>query len=255
MWILIWVVLSLFVLGITAWSYVILREQKKAWQAFAKKHGMEYKPGSFMGPPAMSGRVGEYFVSFFTGRQQTADARGSRYMTVIEIDMKCGLPTAAAIGTKDTRAFIDTLRLDHVYSPDAPADAWSPDYPARTRDIARLNAYLTPARLAALHGLFTMKNVLVLFFFDERDCLLRMETVDPLRDEKKMDKIVARILGEVAKLMPTEAERKAAEQEQRERAGLYPQPAPPQAAQAEETKAKPPREPVLLPVQDDKRPK
>lgn len=256
MWFFIWAVLSAVVLGATLWSYLVLRQQKKAWQAFAKRHSLDYKPGTLMGAPFMAGKIGAHNIAFFTGLQQTNDARGQRFLTVIELDLRVGLPTAAAMGTKDAAGFINALRLDHDFRPEEGDENWRPDYVARTRDVHKLKAYLTPERKAALHNLFSMNNVVILYFFDEQDCILRLETPDPLRDDRKMEKIVNRILGNVARLVPTDAEKAEAEQE---RARQYhaareepPAPAAAPEAPAAASTGKKKREPYLEPRADKK---
>lgn len=259
MWILLWVALSAFLLGITGWTYMILREQKRAWAAFATAHKLKYDPGKFMSSPTMTGMIGRYSVSFFPGQQPTADSRSQRLVTVVEIDLKCGLPTAAAIGSPDTASFVHALALDFTYEPEAPEGGWSKSYPVRTRDIQKLKAYLTPARVQALHSLFSMKNVAALFFCDEYDTVLRLETADPLRDEKKTEKIINRILVDVEKLMPTDEEQQLTVREREERAAINAeQEAARQAALREaERQAREKDEAALknAPLQEEKAPK
>lgn len=220
MWILIWLFFSAFILGVTGWSLLVLYQQKKAWKAFATARKLSYEPGTLVGPPSLRGLIDGQVVALFTGQQQTNDARGQRLVTVIEVDMKCALPTGAAIGTPETALFIAGLRLDYEYKPDLPADLWSPDYAVRTRDVRLLQDYLTPERATALRNIFGMKNSVALLFFDEYDCLLRMETPDPLRDSARIEKIVMRILSETKKLAATDAEKKLAEQKRSEREAL-----------------------------------
>jgi hypothetical protein len=268
MWILIWVVLSTFVLAISAWTFLILREQKKAWEAYAKKYSLEYDKGKMMGPPFMRGVVNGRAVVFFIGQQQTNDARGVRMVTIMEINMHCGLPTAAAIGTKETEGFLSGLQMEHAYTPENAQGHWDPEYIVRTRDPKKLQDYLTPARLEAVHAILSMKNAVALWIFDERDSVIRIETNDPLRDAAKIDKIITRIMGDIDKLMPTEAEQKLAAEERerriREEAAKQtaappapppvaaPPPEPEQPAPAVPPSAAPPRRRRPPPLKDKK---
>jgi hypothetical protein len=217
MWIAIWVLLSTFVLVVAGWSYMILRQQKQAWAAFAKRHGLTFKKGTFFGPPLMEGQMGSHYVSFFIGRQDTSDTRSHRYVTVIEINLRVGLPTSAAIGTKETTGVVNILPLEFNVPPPEGATLWDKEWPARARDPGKFYAYMTPARVEALKSVFATKGVIALFFFDELDTLLRIETSDPLRDDKKLEKAMTRILGEASKLLPTDEERAQAEEERRVR--------------------------------------
>lgn len=263
MWIAIWFVLSAVVLGITAWSYLILFQQKKAWATFAARHKMEFSRGRLFGAPSMRGVVGNHFVSFFIGRQDMDDARSFRYVTVIEINLRAGLPTSAAIGTPDTKAVVGILPLEYDVPPPEPAGLWDKEWPARARDPGKFYAYMTPARVEALRNVFTTKGIIALFFFDEVDTLLRLETSDPLRDEQRLERAMARILGEADKLMPTPEERKLAEEERRARGTTNVKPVetagPTPATPAQPAKAPQFKAPLKpLPedkAQDGKRPK
>ena len=257
MWIALWFLLSAFVLGVAGWSYMILRQQKRAWAAFAKRHNLTFKRGTIFGPPLMEGVMGNYYVSFFIGRQDTNDARSHRYVTVIEINLRVGLPTSAAIGTKETTGVVNILPLEFNVPPPEGATLWDKDWPARARDPGKFYAYMTPARVEALKNVFTTKGVMALFFFDELDTLLRIETSDPLRDDKKLDKAMARILGEAEKFLPTPEERAQTEEERRIR-GTTPKPAPAAVPTPASTPA-PQKQEFSAPLkplpQDDKRPK
>lgn len=261
MWIAVWVLLSSFVLAVAGWSYVILRQQKQAWAAFAKRHNMTFRKGTFFGPPLMEGQMGNHYVSFFIGRQDMNDSRSHRYVTVIEINLRTGLPTSAAIGTKETAGVVNILPLEFNVPPPEGAGAWNKEWPARARDPDKFYNYMTPARVEALSNVFNTKGIMALFFFDELDTLLRLETSDPLRDDKKLEKAMARILGEAEKLLPTPeerewaaAERRARGTEKREVASTATGPTPATVPTPQKTEFNAPLKP-LPDDQDGKRPK
>jgi len=199
-WLIIWVLLSFFLLGVFGWSMVILYQQKKAWAVFGKKHGMEYQAGKMTGPPALAGKLGGYTVSLFTDAQRTNDVRGQRFVTVMEIEMGAGMPTAGAVATKEYAAFISTLDLNETWSPDD--KDWPVSHVIKTRNAGRLAAYLTPERLKILKALFAKKNSISLLFFDENQSVLRVETSDPLRNPAHMEKITSQLIGLADKLKP-----------------------------------------------------
>lgn len=204
MWIILWVVLSVFVLGVFAWSQRILVQQKRAWAAFAKKNGFLYEPGKFMAAPAMAGKTGPYVVAFYTDAQQTGDARGQRLVSVLEIELGRGIPGAGAIGTKEMAGFIGGLKFKESFEPDFPD--WKKEWVLRAREAAAVNAYLTKERLDALRDLFSMKAA-SMFFFDELASLIRIETVDPLKDPERLEKILKRLVPIADRLAPSESEK------------------------------------------------
>lgn len=247
MWIFLWVVLSIFVMGVFFWSMIILQQQKRSWFAFAKKSGLNYQAGAFTDPPVVSGMVNGYKVTFFTDSLRTQDVRGRRFVTTIEVEMGDGMPTVAAIATQDYAEFLAPLRLPLSWQP--PGEEWQKNYIIKTRSTDRLVRYLTAERLKVLSGLFTMKNSATLFFFDEQASILRIETPDPLRDSEKMERIAKRVFSAVDVLLLTPEERRQIFEEWKAaQAGIGPMspagpPAPPVQAEQAATIPPPPTPP------------
>jgi hypothetical protein len=204
----IWLLLSAFIIGVSVWSTQILFQQKRTWSAYAKKHSYDYKPGKMMESPSIAATVDNMRLSLYTDVQRTNDARGERYVTVIEIIMGPGMPTGGALATPELRPFVDSLSFGEIYSPDN-FPGWKSAYIVKTRDSKKLKAYLTAARLEVLNALFSMKNSMSLFFFDEEECVLRIETSDPLRRPEHLEKIVRRITESAKKLKIADAEKEA----------------------------------------------
>lgn len=207
-WLILWILLAGFVLGVFVWQLLILREQKQAWEKYSKRHKLEYEAGSFYGAPTIHGEMDNKKLSIYTDSQQTEDMRGQRFITAIEIELGSGMPTGGALGTAGMKNFIETLVFDQTYKPDH--KEWKEDYVLRTRDAHKMKRYLTGERLEALMSLFSMKSVSVLYFFDELEAVLRIETTDPLRDADRMEKIIRRILDLTATLSLSEEEASAA---------------------------------------------
>lgn len=200
MLIFIWIIISLFLLGISGWTVVILRQQKRSWSAFAARHGLEYQKGGFMESPIVRGTLGGFSISLFCDAQQTDDVRGRRYVSVIEIETGSGMPTGAAMGTQEMRAFIETLAFPDIVAFEH--EKWLATYVVKTRDAPALKAFMTKERMDALTDVMRMTNVAVLFFFDELAGILHLETVDPLRDPERLDRIMKRLIAAITILVP-----------------------------------------------------
>ncbi len=241
MWIFLWVVLSMFVMGVFFWSMFILQQQKRAWFAFAKKSGLKYEAGAYTDPPVVSGMVKGYKITFFTDSLRTQDVRGRRFVTTIEIEMGDGMPTVAALATQDYAEFLSPLRLPLSWQP--PGEEWQKNYIIKTRSIDRLTRYLTKARLKVLSDLFAMKNAATLYFFDEQTCILRIETPDPLRDPDRMERIAKRIYSAVDTLLLTPEERRQIFEEWKLSQAASEPTAPPPASAAPQTSVVPPPSP------------
>ncbi len=205
MWILIWLIITIFILSVSLWSFLILRQQKMAWKKFAVKHKFTYAAGKMMDSPYMTGRFDGYTMNFYTDTQGTEDMRGFRYVTVVELELGAGIPVKGVVGTEKTKEFVNSLTLtkDVIFE----HDKWSADYIARTQNKKKFKAYFTKKRLDTLMGLLGMKGTTVMFFFDEIDAVLRIETSDPLRDAEKTERIMSRLVRDIKVLSPTSAEK------------------------------------------------
>lgn len=206
MWLAIWGCFAAFILAFVGWTLVVLMQQKKAWHAFAKRHKLKYIPGKMMDSPTVTGDLNDRKFSLYTGVQQTDDIRGQRFVSVIEFQLGRGMPTGAAIATKEFAGFISGLIFDRDYKPELAE--WDKSYIVRTRSNKNLGAYLTKERQQILHSLFSKKNCAVLYFFDEIEAVLRIETTDPLRNDAHLNKIVQGIQNAVERLVPSEEEKK-----------------------------------------------
>lgn len=204
-WIFIWVVLSAIVLGATLWSLQILLRQKKAWEAYAKRRGFVFQRGTFMGPAEISGVIDEYKINFFTAERQTMDARGKRYVSVIEVQLAEGLIDGGVAGTKEMQPFMQGLDQLHPYP--VKKDGWDESHKIFVRNDAIANAYFTQDRLDLFDQLLKTRNADVLLVFNHEGLVVRLETSDPMLDADKIDKIVARQIALIGKMRITNEER------------------------------------------------
>lgn len=204
-WVFLWLVLSVIILGASVWSAVILYRQKQAWQVFAAKHGMTYAPGRFMAPPTLDGFIDKYRVSFFTAERQSPDVRQRRFVTVVEIVFPEGLINGGALGTKEMVPFMESLT--HLAPLAITHDKWHQDYRAfaQNRDAVRL--FLTPERLDHAIQILSTRNADVLVIFNDTQGVLRVETSDPILDPAKAEKVIVRLIKHAQGLKISKAER------------------------------------------------
>lgn len=207
MWIFLWVVVSLFILGTFFWSVRVLFQQKAAWKTFAQKLGVTYMPQrGILVSPVVSGAIGQFGFSLFSEPEPTNDQRGLRYNTVIEFALRQGVPgTVGAIGTDKMTVILDQLVAK------APVSANDPDWDAtwfiRATNAAVVGQYLTPARIDVLKKIFRLKTRGSLFLFNDSEGILRIETADPMVNAERLEKIVRGILAQLPNLLIGDAER------------------------------------------------
>lgn len=207
MWIFIWLIFSLFILGVFAWSMQTLYRQKQVWKVFAAKMNLTYQPGqNFLSSPSITGAIGPYGFSLHTERIPTPDLRGERFSMIVEFALRQGIPAFGAAGTPGVIPAIEALDLPQVF---VPADTdWNPAWVIRTRNAKVVEAYLTQPRLDVLKKIFRMKILSGMFVFDTPDAVIRVETYDPLDDLDRLEKIVKGLAAQIAPLTMTEDEQK-----------------------------------------------
>lgn len=207
MWVFLWFVLSVILIGSSVWSFMILQRQKSAWEKFAKEKNFTFQRGTTMGPAEMSGVIGNYKVSFFTAERQGVDVRTKRYVTSIEFVLAEGVIDSVAMGTPEMLAFMQSLNLLHPYKINLAE--WDAAHTVFVKNDNVALEYLTAERLDAFSQILKTRNADVIIIFNTEELVVRLETSDPMQDADKIDKISKRIIGlcEKVRLSPEERKR------------------------------------------------
>lgn len=203
-WIFLWLILSAALIYFSAWTTIILFRQKREWLTYANLHKLRFQSETMMTPPKMSGAHKGYEIGFFPSEHQTADSRGLRKLTALEVTLKSTMPCEGAVGTGSMVAIIQNLPFSEEVRPEQPW--WDPTHIIKTNNAAMMEAYLTPERLKALITLGKVKNFLVIFIFKGKDTILRIDTPDPLETKAKLNKILHAALTTARILELTEGE-------------------------------------------------
>lgn len=209
MWIFLWVIVSLFILGTFFWSVRVLFQQKAAWKNFAQKMNLTYMPQKgWLVSPVISGSIGQYGFSLFSEPQPTNDQRGLRYNTIIEFALRQGVPASVgAIGTQKMAVILEQIIAKE---PVSVSDAdWDTSWFIRATRPAVIQQYLTPARVDVLKKIFRLKTLGTLFLFNDSEGILRLETSDPMVDAERLEKIVRGVLAQLPVLLVGNEERAA----------------------------------------------
>jgi hypothetical protein len=203
-WFLLWLVLAFILLGSTAWSAIILFQQKKAWKAYAEKKGLSFTHGTTFGPCEMEGIVDGYTLSFFTAVQQKSDSRKNRQVTVFQVDSHKPFVDGIACGTKEMNAFLQSLE---ALSPhDVKSSKWNKTYMIRSRNKKAVDAFLTDERAAILSSILSMPNADVIILLNNEIGTFRFETSNPLTEVEKIDSLINKLITKLNKLVPSEEE-------------------------------------------------
>ncbi len=188
----VWFLISAVLIGATAWSAHILLTQKRAWEAFAKKHRLVFEKGRFFSSPTVSGHMDGFRVALFAAERQALDVRQRRMLTAMEITFPAGLIDGGAVGTTEMLPFLNSLSALHPYTPDNAN--WDKSLHFYARNDEAIKAWLTDERVGHIVAIVGTKNSDSLLMFDETQALIRLETRDPLTDVDKMEKAIARLI-------------------------------------------------------------
>ena len=191
-YIIVWFLISAFLLGFWVWSGYMSYKQKKAWRFFADKKKMRYHSAAFFQSPTISGVVDEYSVSVFPGEHEAADTRFSRNLTAIEVNLHSKLPTRAAIGSGGMVNVIDALGLMQEFKP--PVKGWDDSYIIRCEYLGIAQNYLNDDRLNILINLMRLEKAWVIVLFNGSEGLLRLDTPRPIDTPKEMDVLVKQMI-------------------------------------------------------------
>ena len=215
-WIFIWSVLAVFILGIFLWSIEVLFKQKKAWKDLSKKLKLNYKSTALLQSPIVEGYYGDYHVTLYSEEQPTNDSSRRQFRTVLLIGLAQGFPTGAAIATNGRREFVENLKIEEVHKPDV--KGWNGSTIFHTQDDKTISAYMNKARYDSLSKLMGLKNKECIFIFDDTEMFYRMETPDPLTDVATIEKMIAKFTKECDVLRPNDADKKLYKKKKPEKA-------------------------------------
>lgn len=197
-WLALWIVISVTLIGFLVWSLYTLYQQKTSWKAFAAKHKLRYKGNSLMQSPEMDGAIDEYKISFFTGEHVNPDMRSLRKLTAVEIGLQSVMPIEGAVASGGMVELVKEMDMKFEIHPEH--EGWNKAYIARGSNRFVLEAYLTDERVSALSKLMKMKNSWVILIFRKDRMLLRFDTPYPLVSKAQLEKI-GQLMLKTAKIL------------------------------------------------------
>ena len=201
-WWLVWGVLSFILLGATIWSLVILFQQKKAWEDFAKRKQLVFKKGTFSGPCEVEGTIEGMNIALFTATQQKEDSRKNRQLTVLQLTCPRPFVDSLAAGTPEMLPFLNSLDLIKPH-PVENSNWDKKNHHIYSRNKTDVDAYLTDERLKILGKLLSLGNADNLIVMEPEDVVFRFETSNPLTDVAKLDALVSKLIQAFKKLDPS----------------------------------------------------
>ncbi len=197
-WLFIWMLLSGALIGFSVWSFYISHAQKQAWRAFAEKNKLRFEMGKPLSTPEVTGSYDDYMIGVLTSEHTTADSRGIRKLTAVEVALKSEFPFAAAVASGGMVPLMKIPDFGNEIRPEH--EGWDPSYIVRSKNTDAMEGYLTKERLDILATLMKVKSFWVVFIFRDEGALLRVDTPDPLQDSVKLESFIKRLIAAARKL-------------------------------------------------------
>ena len=82
----VWIVLTVCILGFMLWSVQTQLRQKAAWRAFAKKFNLTYSENKFFEAPSFEGYLNDHYVKLYESQEFNNVGKAVKRITV-EIDL------------------------------------------------------------------------------------------------------------------------------------------------------------------------
>lgn len=189
------------------WTFSILMRQKKTWALYAKKKKLRYTSNALFDSPSISGVMGDHAVSLFASEHFSEDARGSRKLTAIEVNLNSVMPVGGGIASGGMIPILKTVQFKTEFLPKY--KKWKKSYIACSDNKSIASEYLNDERARALCDLMKIENSWVILIFKDDAMLLRVDTPEPLHDPKELDKIIKKMVAvaEVLELKKGELKR------------------------------------------------
>ncbi len=188
-----WLLVSGFLVGFWLWTIYVVLKQKKAWKFYAQKKKMRFHTASFLETPTISGSVDGYSVTMFASEHGELDARSQRRLTAIEVSLQTQLPFAIGLASGGMVNLVESLKLPQEFRPNV--KGWEDSYALRTNDLSLASGYFTEDRLNKLASLMKTDRAWIIFLFIVDEGILRLDTPLPIDNPKAMDVLIKQMIN------------------------------------------------------------
>lgn len=191
-WIFLWIVVVVIVIGVMIWNLSLLIKQKKAMRIYAKKNELQYIPNGFSQAATVQGHMMGRRILITPEVVSSGDLRGNRQLTLIQLIFDAHMPVGGALGTGYFKEFVRNLNIVNLelFS----KHNFNEDGLAATKNKDVMLDYYTPERIEVIKEVMALPHVDVLYIFDENEAVFQVFTVDPLETPKQIDVFVKTML-------------------------------------------------------------
>lgn len=195
-WVLLWLLLAIGVIGFIGWSTNILMAQKKAWQEFAAKHKLEItqEPG-LLKPVSLAGLIGGRRTNIYSQTEQNPMEKMQRIYTHVEVFLNTPPAVMLVLSKKLLPSLMSELTLPIGIA--VRGTDWPVMSVAQTNDPDAAKVWLNVPRQRALNNFMSLSNkeTETIFICNGVQAFLIWRSEDPLRDPKKLNALVQKLFA------------------------------------------------------------
>lgn len=193
-WFLLWVFLTVFLIGLFGWSFHILLRQRRAWVQFGKKNNLAVNERGMFASVSITGMLRTLPFYLYSEEQAVGTNGGRRFRTIIQIELPGPMPVPGIVASADAANFARGLNLREAYVPEF--DFWNKNIVVLTDNAEGLKPYMTEERCRSLNAVMTIKSIASILIFDDKNVYLRFETADPFDNAAKLQRFVDKAMDQ-----------------------------------------------------------
>jgi len=192
MWLFLWILFVLAIMGAFVWSYHVVFEQKRAWGAFAQKYNLDFAKGTFFQPPAAAGLIKGRQVNLYSQQRVNLETSTQTNTSVIEVFLNKYPDMYGAVGSQGFIDFMAALDLPEPFIVKHPK--WPNNFLSRTIDEEQAVEWFlsNEKRIEALAELSKMPFD-VAFMANDNNSFLAARTSHALTDPKRINQIMGKL--------------------------------------------------------------
>ncbi len=194
-WFLLWVFLTVFILGLFFWSFHILLRQKRTWIAFGEKNNLNVQRNALFKSAIVTGNLKGSMFYLYSEEQSINQGASRRFRTIIQFELPAPMPSPGIVASAEAANFARSLGLKESYVPEF--ESWNKSIVIYADNAELLKPYFTEERCKSLNSLMAIKSIATILIFDPQVTYLRFETADPFDDINKLDRFVSKAIEHV----------------------------------------------------------
>jgi hypothetical protein len=192
MWIFLWIIIVLAVIGAIIWSYHIIFEQKRAWGAFAKKYNLTCTSMGYLKAPEVTGQIKGRTVNIYSIERYAPETDVRTVTSMVEVFLKNDPGMYAAVSSPGFIDYMNDVQLPMPFIVDHPD--WPQNVLSRTFENETAAEWFSnnETRINAIKKMSVMPFD-TLFVANDMNSFIGVRTSHPLTDPRRINQIMGNL--------------------------------------------------------------